>query len=316
MLSQNTLASPAEISSISLEANTENIQVQGYGSSIEIQALDEEALEVVGGIGNAKNLPPEGWSSSSIPRFEITLKARDGHRFMTREISKSRYYLLQGVTFVKAAGTEKTITLTVQMSRLGGEVAPQEGPLAVNAPLLDPATGLASWQGKGASKYYLVLYKEGEALYSDATNNQEYDFGDKIRKTGQYRFKVRAYQQGKYGEWIWSDTLAVDEAAIRSLSSLPSAQDKNGPGIYRSRPGTWRQDSTGWWYAYSDGTYALSAWKYINNKWYFFDAGGYMARGWVLWEGKWYYCSSDGDMLSNTTTPDGFRVDGSGAWIP
>ncbi|WP_456236246.1 hypothetical protein, partial [Gemelliphila asaccharolytica] len=28
-----------------------------------------------------------------------------------------------------------------------------------------------------------------------------------------------------------------------------------------------------------------------------------------------YYVASNGSMLTNTTTPDGYMVDGSGAWV-
>lgn len=31
--------------------------------------------------------------------------------------------------------------------------------------------------------------------------------------------------------------------------------------------------------------------------------------------GQWFYLGADGAMLTNTTTPDGSRVDESGAWV-
>ncbi|WP_312502933.1 hypothetical protein [Lacrimispora sp.] len=57
----------------------------------------------------------------------------------------------------------------------------------------------------------------------------------------------------------------------------------------------WKQDSIGWWYQNADGSYPKSAWQLIN--------------------GKYYYFNGDGYMLSNTTTPDGYKVNSSGAWI-
>ena len=65
--------------------------------------------------------------------------------------------------------------------------------------------------------------------------------------------------------------------------------------------GTWKSDSIGWWYENSDGTYPINGWQWIdgNNdgtaECYYFDARGY--------------------CLLNTTTPDGYAVDGNGAWI-
>lgn len=37
----------------------------------------------------------------------------------------------------------------------------------------------------------------------------------------------------------------------------------------------WKQNSTGWWYQYSDGSYPASAWRKIGNNWYYFDNNGY-----------------------------------------
>ena len=63
----------------------------------------------------------------------------------------------------------------------------------------------------------------------------------------------------------------------------------------------WQQNSTGWWYQNNDNSYPTNGWQWIdgNNdgtaECYYFDANGY--------------------MLVNTTTPDGYTVDGNGAWI-
>ena len=46
-----------------------------------------------------------------------------------------------------------------------------------------------------------------------------------------------------------------------------------------------------------------------------------MLTGWQLIDGKWYYFSEAegsgtmGALYRNTTTPDGYRVDGAGVWI-
>lgn len=59
--------------------------------------------------------------------------------------------------------------------------------------------------------------------------------------------------------------------------------------------GEWKSDQAGWWYQTDDG--------------------GYLKDGWSWVDGKCYYFTSDGYCLINTTTPDGYTVDGSGAWI-
>lgn len=64
---------------------------------------------------------------------------------------------------------------------------------------------------------------------------------------------------------------------------------------------TWQQNSVGWWYQEDNGSYPVNTWKWIdgNNdgvaECYYFDGNGY--------------------MLSNTTTPDGYQVNASGAWV-
>ena len=59
--------------------------------------------------------------------------------------------------------------------------------------------------------------------------------------------------------------------------------------------GQWRQDDTGWWYQNENGTYLKSEWSWI--------------------DGRCYYFNEDGYCLQNTQTPDGYSVDGQGAWI-
>ena len=62
--------------------------------------------------------------------------------------------------------------------------------------------------------------------------------------------------------------------------------------------GSWKHNSTGWWYSYTDGGYASNKWEKIGNKWYYFDAAGYMQTGWQKISGKWYYLGSNGVMTT------------------
>ncbi len=60
--------------------------------------------------------------------------------------------------------------------------------------------------------------------------------------------------------------------------------------------GTWRRDNRGWWYENDEGTYEWNSW--VRDP-----------------DGSWYYLGADGYMLTNTVTPDGYYVDGSGRWV-
>lgn len=59
----------------------------------------------------------------------------------------------------------------------------------------------------------------------------------------------------------------------------------------------WMNNDIGWWVQCSDGTYLI-------NRWYQSPMSG-----------LWYYMGADGYMLTNTTTPDGYYVNGDGVWI-
>lgn len=77
-------------------------------------------------------------------------------------------------------------------------------------------------------------------------------------------------------------TLAV--AGIIALSSTLT-----------SFAGQWKQDTSGWWYQNDDGSFHQGGWTWVDGRCYYFAPSGY--------------------CLTNTTTPDGFQVDASGAWI-
>ena len=130
-----------------------------------------------------------------------------------------------------------------------------------------------------------------------------------------------------------------------SRSVLGSAMSPNSDSA-----GTWIQDSTGWWYQNKDGSYPAACWQLLTyngtSDWYHFDEKGYMQTGWFtdtdgnryylhavsdgtrgrmytgwnLIDGVWYYFNptSDGTkgaLFMNRQTPDGYRVDASGAWV-
>lgn len=121
-----------------------------------------------------------------------------------------------------------------------------------------------------------------------------------------------------------------------------------GTGPNADSEGKWVLDNTGWWYQRKDGSYPVSCWQQLTyqgtSEWYHFDEKGYMQIGWFTdtdgnryylheisdgtrghmytgWnqiDGIWYYFNpvSDGTrgaLYMNRETPDGYRVDASGA---
>ena len=97
------------------------------------------------------------------------------------------------------------------------------------------------------------------------------------------------------------------------------------------------KDDTGWYYVKNNGVKASNEWITDNGEEYWIQADHYMAKGlkeidgnWYylcstgsmaknVWktgaEGNWYYLGPDGVMLTNTKTPDGYRVGADGVWI-
>ena len=57
-------------------------------------------------------------------------------------------------------------------------------------------------------------------------------------------------------------------------------------------------------------------WEQLAEGWKYRQANGsYVTNGWFLApDSKWYYFGTDAIMLADTTTPDGYYVNASGAW--
>lgn len=73
----------------------------------------------------------------------------------------------------------------------------------------------------------------------------------------------------------------------------------------------WAKYNYGWFY-FGNDEIMVTNWKKINGDWYFFGNDGEMK--FELWQGD-YYLGTDGKMLTNATTPDGFKVDENGKKI-
>lgn len=59
-----------------------------------------------------------------------------------------------------------------------------------------------------------------------------------------------------------------------------------------------------------------NAWKYVRDNWYYFGDDGISKQStWAEIDGTWYYFNQLSIMLHDTTTPDGYYVGSSGAWI-
>ena len=97
----------------------------------------------------------------------------------------------------------------------------------------------------------------------------------------------------------------------RSVDSSIKAALQNA----RFTPGWTALTDGNWMYADSDGKRVVNDWVTDKGKKYYMDTSGVMVKGWYVIKGKYYYFGNDGALWVNTTTPDGYRVDGEGIWI-
>ncbi len=183
----------------------------------------------------------------------------------------------------------------------------------------DTANGTAYWDGASdAVSYEVRLYMNGMPIADARTVSGTSCTFPGAMMGGSYTFQVRAvHDSTNKGEWESSEPWNISWADIGAMPEYSYyGNSSGGPGDPNaSLSGSWVQDDIGWWYRNGDQTYPASRWQEIGGKWYYFNEYGYMVTGWVLSGGIWYYCGADGAMLTDTVTPDGYTVDGSGAWV-
>ena len=147
---------------------------------------------------------------------------------------------------------------------------------------------------------------------------------------------IAVVMKGKQTHYTDTKTLFDYGFALADAGLLSG--NSSGNGTLSGQNGTWQQDSSGWYYVKSNGSRAANEWLTINGKEYWFDSNQYMATGWRqfvggIWyyfkndgslaksqwvqnsQGQWFYVGTNGEMLKNTTTPDGFYVNASGVWV-
>lgn len=77
----------------------------------------------------------------------------------------------------------------------------------------------------------------------------------------------------------------------------------------KNQPTTgWQKDSKGYWWRYSNGSYAKNTWKVINGNTYYFNSKGYRVTGFNTIKGKKYYFAGNGVRYTNKWLVDGSRI--------
>ena len=144
------------------------------------------------------------------------------------------------------------------------------------------------------------------------------------------------------GEWYYFDENGIMQKMkwagnyYLSESGAMLRDTKTPDGFYVDKNGKWyepwKKNNIGKWFVLSDGNYHRNKWALIEDFWYYFDKDGYAVTEWKYINKKWYFFNSEaqmqsnswigdyyvgenGEMLVNTTTPDGKKVDENGKLI-
>ncbi len=243
------------------------------------------------------------WTEDDVPEIIIYLNADDGYYFSLTKASSVR---LSGATYVRAATQDNKETLKLQV-----KLAPMKEMLGAETEVILTDGGYASWDSiQGAGSYELRLYRNdtGVGPVYQTTDQIYYDYTTQMSKPGSYRVKVRAVNKQNTeskGKWMESEVITI------SADMADAIRNGTAPGL--PVKGKWKTVGEKWWYEHEDGTYTKNDWELIDKQWYFFNEEGYMVTGWIEWNGEKYYLDDQtGAMLKNTTTPDGYLLDGEG----
>ena len=159
-----------------------------------------------------------------------------------------------------------------------------------------------SWLEKSVNNKYVPKVMKYDSIYKwnqnqlDALTSFAYNIGsiDGLTNNGK-----RSISE------ISSKILSYNKAGGKVLAGLTTRRKAErtlfDTKVEKTYTEGWKQDSTGWWYQYSDGSYPKSCWKKINGKDYYFKADGYMASDEYIKASnydttkKLYYVNKSGD---------------------
>ena len=166
----------------------------------------------------------------------------------------------------------------------------------------------------------------------DSTGNEVYESAG-VKSANQVIFASADLSDDLTYSLYYSDDSYTPAASTTTAEAAKSASGGGPGGMGRGSgvpgegggnrgffgPGTWKQDSTGWWYEYENGSYANSTWVMIDNEWYYFDASGYMDYSeyrdgcWLGSDGAWDETYSGGHWMTNGT---GWWYEDDADWYP
>lgn len=163
---------------------------------------------------------------------------------------------------------------------------------------------------KGSGTYYAVVTckkkPKGNSSYASAWTKESISSDDLS--------SIRAKR--KTAETTESSASAASGSGVHGVDGGPGISTTNGSAS-NSVSGWSALPDGKWAYIRADGTRA-TGWYEAGGRWYYSDAEGIMSTSaWIHSETEtnvWYYVGEDGAMLTDSTTPDGYRVNSEGKY--
>lgn len=253
------------------------------------------------------------WKAGDTPRIQVDLTAEDGYTFVYKT---SSHFSIDGqdANFKKASiydgGVRMILELT--LSRLEGSKN------QVTGPCWEDYT--AVWdEDNQADRYEIWLYRNNEVKNKVKTDDNSYDFSDKMTQKGNYKFRVRVIVDNETGDWSeFSDIyyLDADEAADNRRDPFSSSSSSgNGPagdgtdssmsgggpagssnGSSKNQGGTagTQGNPNG-----AGGTRVTEGWIHSDNGWWYrYADGSYPVNGWRQIDGRNYHFDENGYLMT------------------
>ena len=209
-----------------------------------------------------------------------------------------------------------------------------EEPIGAQLGTLGLPNNIENLKGIGATITGYPAISEDEQMYTG--------FKNILKDTGDFLFYQIDTKGGASGSAVYDSTNRVVGVHVsgsdpeqmdyavklneKTLSFIYSVIQGHSIDGWKFISGTWyyyknSTKQTGWqkvndtWYYLDASGKMLTGWQKINDTWYYLDQSGIMKTGWFKVGQYWYYAYGSGALAVNTTTPDGYRVNGNGEWV-
>ena len=256
-----------------------------------------------------------------------TVPTRDGYTFLgwaTSASATSPVYQPGGSYTKNAKVTlyavwEEEVFYTIAYDANGGSGAPEaqtkEFGAALTLSSTKPTRTGYTFQGWATSaSATTVVYKAGGSYTDDASvtlyavwkantytvsYNANGGTGAPANQTKTYGVKLTLSStvptRDGYTFLGWATSASAATAAYQPGDSYTNNAKVTLYAVWEEgMTGTWKKNSVGWWYEFSDGSYPTSKMLEIDGKKYYFNDSGYLYSGWKQIGGNWYYFTTSG----------------------